>query len=58
MSDTVAPDPVSTNQSAASSLKPDRTLTVLDVFASSLAPVGPNMSNASTPPQNTDFDDQ
>lgn len=33
-------------------------MTLLDVFADDLVPVGPNMSNASTPPSNTDFDDQ
>jgi hypothetical protein len=36
----------------------DAPVSVLDVFASELVPIGPNMSNASTPPQNTDFDDQ
>jgi hypothetical protein len=33
-------------------------VSVLEFFASELVPVGPNMSNMSTPPQNTDFDDQ
>ncbi len=33
-------------------------VTVLEFFASELVPVGPNMSNQSTPPSDTDFDDQ
>jgi hypothetical protein len=32
-----------------------RRISVLEVFASELVPVGPNMS---TPPEKTDFDDQ
>ena len=32
--------------------------TLLDIFARDLIPVGPNMSNASTAPKETDFDDQ
>lgn len=36
----------------------DERLTLLDVFADDLVPISPNMSNRSTPPANTDFDDQ
>lgn len=36
----------------------DGMLTLLDIFADDLVPISPNMSNRSTPPANTDFDDQ
>lgn len=38
--------------------QPGELMSVLEALASELVPVGPNMSNQSTPPQNTDFDDQ
>lgn len=41
----------------APSVSDDR-ISVLEVFASQLVPVGLNMSNQSTSPQETDFDDQ